>query len=121
MATDLAFAFPPDTYGQLATCSGLAAWQRIYVMGGVTDNDCRGNVGAILAIFRSTDFYVLPEARIAQMTVLPTTPFSTVVVESLSPTDTSTSGFVSTGLLNVYASLIEAPVQIPPTSLTIGT
>ena len=99
----------------------LPARHRIYVMGGVIDNYYRVNLGVILANFGSTDFSVLPGARIAQMIVLPTTPFSTVVAESLPPTDRSTSGFGSTGIRNVYASPSEAPVRIPPRSLTIGT
>ena len=102
MATDLAFAFPPETYGQQATRSGLAARQFIYVMGRVIDNDYRGNVEIILVNFGSTNVSVLPGARIAQMIVFPTTA-------------------CSTSIRNVYASLTEAPVHIPPRSLTIGT
>ena len=46
--TDLAFQFPPGTYGQLVSRSELASKTGLYSSAGTIDPDFRGNVGVLL-------------------------------------------------------------------------
>jgi len=46
--TDLAFQFPPGTYGQIVSRAGLALKNGVYAIAGAIDPDFRGNVGILL-------------------------------------------------------------------------
>lgn len=56
VATDLAIAIPPNTYGRVAPRSGLAVKHFIDTAAGVIDEDYRGPVGVVLFNHGSEDF-----------------------------------------------------------------
>lgn len=56
VATDLAIAIPPKTYGRVAPRSGLAVKHFIDTGAGVIDEDYRGPVGVVLFNHGSQDF-----------------------------------------------------------------
>lgn len=63
---DLAFKFPPSTYGRLAVRSSLAKCG-LEILGGVIDPDFRGNVSVILRNCGQDDIIITKGQRFVQL------------------------------------------------------
>lgn len=94
--THIKMALPEGTYGQLASRSSLAV-KGITVIGGVIDNDYRGEVGVILQNCSMEDYKVKVGDRIAQLIVVPILMPHVVVTSELLDTSRGDGGFGSTG------------------------
>ena len=109
--TGLVAEFPPNTYGRIASRSGLALKHMIETKGGVIDPDYRGTIKIILHNFGIEPFTVKTSDRVAQLILekylVPTIQVST----KLSPTKRSHNGFGSTG--------IQSKSQPPPTNSNV--
>ena len=97
--TGLAFEIPEGFEGQVRGRSGLAFKEQIGVTHGLgtIDSNYRGEVMVLLRNFGSTSFQVEPQARIAQMVIVPIVKAHIVEVETLTSTDRGDNGFGSTG------------------------
>lgn len=90
----------PDNYGLFITPrSGLAIKHNIIVLNtpGLVDADYRGEIRVVLKNTGDDVFYVNPDARIAQMFVLPLPQIVWTEVEELSETVRADGGFGHTG------------------------
>ena len=67
LSTGLKMAFPPGSYGRLASRSGLSAARGIEVGAGVVDSDYRGVVSVLLYNHSDEDFFVRRGDKIAQV------------------------------------------------------
>ncbi|ORZ31175.1 putative Dut [Catenaria anguillulae PL171] len=97
VATDLAIAVPPGTYGRVAPRSGLAVKHFIDVGAGVVDEDYRGHLQVVLFNFSDVDFVIKQGDRIAQLVLERIYTPQVVEVESLEDTARGAGGFGSTG------------------------
>jgi len=97
IATDLAIAVPPGTYGRVAPRSGLALKKGIDVGAGVIDADYRGSVGVILFNHSDDEFRIEPGDRIAQLILERIVTPPILEVEDLDATSRGEGGFGSTG------------------------
>lgn len=97
IATDLAIAVPPGTYGRVAPRSGLALKKGIDVGAGVIDADYRGSVGVILFNHSDEEFRIEPGDRIAQLILERIVTPPILEVEDLDATSRGEGGFGSTG------------------------
>ena len=91
----------PEGYGLFITPrSGLAIKHNVVVLNtpGLVDADYRGEVRVVLKNAGNDVFYVNPEARIAQMFVLPLPRIRWVEVNELSDTARADGGFGLTGV-----------------------
>jgi dUTP pyrophosphatase len=91
----------PEGYGLFITPrSGLAIKHDIIVLNtpGLVDADYRGEVRVVLKNIGNDVFYVNPDARIAQMFVLPLPHIRWVEVAELSTTVRADGGFGHTGI-----------------------
>jgi dUTP pyrophosphatase len=96
--TGLIFELPSGHYGQIAPRSGLALKHGIHILGGVIDEDYRGNCKVILQNFGKDDFSVKVGDRIAQFIVIRINNSDVCEKENLGNTSRGTSGFGSTGV-----------------------
>ena len=55
--SDLAFQFPPGTYGQIVSRAGLALKNGVFTIAGAIDPDFRGNVGVLLVNCGNEPYY----------------------------------------------------------------
>ena len=94
--TDITFEFPRNTYGRIADRSSLAM-RGITTMGGVVDNDYRGNVGVILRNFGNAEYKVHQYDRIAQMICEQYVNAPIIETMYITVTNRSSSGFGSSG------------------------
>jgi dUTP pyrophosphatase len=91
----------PEGYGLFITPrSGLAIKHNIVVLNtpGLVDADYRGEIRVVLKNTGDEVFYINPEARVAQMFVLPLPHIRWVEVDELSETARAAGGFGHTGL-----------------------
>lgn len=91
----------PDGYGLFITPrSGLAIKHGIMVLNtpGLIDADYRGEIRVVLKNTGDDVFYINPEARIAQMFVLPLPHINWQEVDELSSTARAAGGFGHTGI-----------------------
>ena len=97
IGTGLAFAPPSGYMLQILQRSGLAS-KGIYPVGGIVDEDYRGEV--IVALHNSTDepYVVQHGDRIAQMAIRAYSQANLIEVDELDSTDRADSGFGSTGV-----------------------
>lgn len=94
----LRMGIPEGYYGRIAPRSGLALNYGIDVMGGVIDNDYRGEVKVILINHGSEDFEICAKDRIAQLIIEKYYTETFVgVTKSLVKTARGDGGFGSTG------------------------
>lgn len=94
----LRMGIPEGYYGRIAPRSGLALKHGIDVMGGVIDNDYRGEVKVILINHGSEDFEIKPKYRIAQIILEKYYTETFIgVTKSLVKTERGEGGFGSTG------------------------
>lgn len=91
----------PEGFGLFITPrSGLAIKHNIVVLNtpGLVDADYRGEIRVVLKNAGNDVFYINPEARIAQMFVLPLPHINWSVVSELSDTARAAGGFGHTGI-----------------------
>ena len=94
--TDLKIALPHNTYGRIAPRSGLAWHHSINVMGGVIDQDYRGNICVILFNHSNHVFNVKKGDRIAQL-IVEMIAKTRLIEAKLDSTERHDKGFGSTG------------------------
>lgn len=93
VSTGIAIALPPNTYGQLATPSGMALKLGCDVAAGVIDEDYRGEIKVIVRNATDADVSFPKHYKIAQMLVLPCFYPFVSIVDSLESTERGTAGF----------------------------
>ena len=97
IATGIAMQIPEGYYGQIFGRSGLAACYGLIPLGGVIDNDYRGEVKVMLYNSGDVDFSFVKFDRIAQFVLLPFGALPVVEQEELGDTSRGSGGFGSTG------------------------
>ncbi|EPQ66122.1 Bgt-1632 [Blumeria graminis f. sp. tritici] len=97
VATDLAVAVPPGTYGRIAPRSGLAAKHMIDTGAGVIDADYRGEIKILLFNHSEVDFPISEGDRIAQLVLEKIVTPEVQEVDNLEESVRGTGGFGSTG------------------------
>ena len=101
IGTGVAMELPEGTFGAIFARSGLATKKGLRPANcvGVCDSDYRGEY--IVPLHNDTDevMSIEPGERIAQLIIMNFNPIEFNVVDSLSDTERSTSGFGSTGQL----------------------
>lgn len=95
--TGLAFEIPKGHFGSIRGRSGLALNKGINTLGGVIDEDYRGEIGVILVNSSKNPFEINKYDRIAQIIIQSYIQVNIVETESLSETNRSNGGFGSTG------------------------
>ena len=96
--TGIAAIFPPQTYGRIASRSGLSVKHSIEVGGGVIDPDYTGPIKVILHNFGSDTFTVKPKDRVAQL-IIEQFLSPPIKIQTRSPSTTrAEKGFGSTGI-----------------------
>ena len=96
--TDIQISLPPNTYGRIASRSGLSIKHSVEVGAGVIDRDYRGNIGVVLRNHSRRPFVVGLGDRIAQLIVEKNDPVVMEEVDELEVTKRGQSGFGSTGM-----------------------
>ena len=96
--TGIAAKFPFNTYGRIASRSGLALHNHVEIKGGVIDPDYVGNIKIILHNFGTEDFIVKRSDRIAQLILEQYLSPHIQVTSKLPTTVRNEKGFGSTGL-----------------------
>ena len=96
--TDIAAKFTPNTYGRIASRSGLALHNHVETKGGVIDPDYTGNIKIILHNFGANDFHVKKSDQVAQLILEQYLSPHVHLTTKLPPTKRSTDGFGSTGI-----------------------
>lgn len=98
IGTGLAFAIPPGYYGRIAPRSGLAAKKGVDVLGGVIDEDYRGEVKVLLTSHLKHHGTVIEKGdKIAQLILERADRLPVQEAEILSDTLRGANGFGSTG------------------------
>lgn len=95
--TDIQIELPPQTYGKIASRSGLAAHHSVDAAAGTIDGDYRGNIGVLLVNNGDTPFQVTKGQRIAQLIIINISTPQIVVAEELTETLRQNKGFGSSG------------------------
>lgn len=95
--TGVAVAIPHGYYGRIAPRSGLAVKFGIDTLGGVIDNDYRGELIVLLINNGDQDFNINKGDRIAQFLIEAIITPEPVWVEQLDATERGDKGFGSTG------------------------
>ena len=80
VSTGISIKLPPNTYGRIASRSGLSVRDGIEVGAGVIDSDYSGNIGILLHNFTDKPYEFDEYTRIAQLII---TPVLTPVVEEI--------------------------------------
>jgi len=93
----IATEMPYGYFGKLMDRSGLAAREGLTVLGGVIDNDYRGEWKVILFNTSGSTVHLKPGDRIAQVVFMVCGHFEVHEVENLSDTERGPGGFGSTG------------------------
>lgn len=91
--TGFAVALPPNTYGRLATPSGLAIKMCVEVGAGVIDEDYRGEIKVILHNHSDAVLSFPAHYKIAQLLVEPIIYPVVTQVNSLDSTERGSAGF----------------------------
>ena len=119
--TGLTAQFPANTYGRIASRSGLALHNHVEIKGGVIDPDYRGNIKVILHNFGSKEFKVNKLDRIAQMILEQYVSPSIQITTKLDSTTRDNKGFGSTGITQQNPSPTPSPASIPFNNDEIAT
>lgn len=114
--TGLNMAIPAGMYGRIAPRSGLAYKKGIDVLGGVIDEDYRGEVKIILINLGNEDFNILVGDRIAQIIFefynevsFEESTGKETPDDALSKTERGTGGFGSTDVIKSVEKLTSPP------------
>lgn len=95
--TGIAVATPANHYGRVAGRSGLAYHKGIDILGGVIDEDYRGELGVIMYNTSSSIFMIKKGDKIAQLILEKLSTPAIEVVEDLDSTARGADGYGSTG------------------------
>ncbi len=95
--TNIAFHPPVGWYGQIQGRSGLAYKSGIEILGGVIDEDYRGDIGCVLLNTSDDDVLVGIGDRIAQLVLLQYGNFEIAEVTELDDSVRAGKGFGSSG------------------------
>lgn len=104
VSTQLAMAFSPQTYGRIASRSGLASKFSIDVGAGTIDSDYRGEVKVLLINHGPNTFNVKAGDRIAQLIIERIVEPEVVEVSALDETQRGAGGFGSTSIASTPKS-----------------
>jgi dUTP pyrophosphatase len=96
--TGVAMAIPEGYYVQIKSRSGLASKHGVHAIGGLCDQDYRGEIGVILSNGGTMPFVVKDGERIAQAVLQKYEKAEFEVVDDLDETDRGEGGFGSTGV-----------------------
>ena len=96
--TGIIVQFPSNTYGRIASRSGLVSKHRIEAKAGVIDPDYRGVIKVILHNFGDSTYIVKKHDRIAQLILENYTSAPIKLINTVETTQRNTNGFGSTGL-----------------------
>ena len=99
--TGVSVQLPENTAGLIWARSGLALRNGMQVMGGVIDQDYRGEIGVILYNASIDVFNIMRGDRIAQLLIQPVFYPEAVKVNYLSSSRRASDGFGSTGVSNI--------------------
>lgn len=98
ISTGIALAIPSGYYGRIASRSGMALRSIVQILGGVVDNDYRGEVKVIMLNSGTSTLDIKRGDRIAQLIIERyVNPIITVVTEFTDNTQRAEKGFGSTG------------------------
>lgn len=98
VGTGFAWALPDGFMGIIRPRSGHAKKHGIHILGGLLDNDYRGELNAILINLGDRPVSFAKGERVAQMVVTMCYQQHLVEVEDLDSTERGAAGFGSTGL-----------------------
>lgn len=94
-------ALPPDTYGRIASRSGLAAKYNIEVGAGVIDRGYQGEIMVLLRNFSDQTYSVMRGDRIAQLIITPCKSFAikdcSKITDLFGVSERGAKGFGSSG------------------------
>ena len=96
--TGIAAKFPNNTYGCIASQSGLTIHNNVETQGGVIDPDYVGTIKIILHNFGTTDFHVKQSDRVTQLILEQYLSPHIQVATKLQPTGRNDKDFGSTGV-----------------------
>ena len=113
--TGITAIFPPDTYGRIASRSGLAVKHAIEVGAGVIDPDYTGSIKLLLHNFGSTVYRIEPGDKIAQLIIEQFKSPSIKIDKTVQPTKRGSNGFGSTDINHKATSQdkLSTPHRIP--------
>lgn len=96
--TDIAISIPEDSYGRIASRSGLAVKHGIFIGTGTIDKDYIGNIGAVLFNFSDNPFVIKRGDRVAQLIIQKIHYADIAIVDTLDDTERGDKGYGSTGV-----------------------
>lgn len=97
ITTGIAVAIPADSYGRVASRSGLSFKQNVEVGAGVIDADYRGEIVVKLYNHGIAPVRIGQGDRIAQLIIELVLPTNVLIVDELPESERGTAGFGSTG------------------------
>lgn len=95
--TGIILAIPKGHWGNIRDRSGLALKQGLHCLGGVIDENYRGEIGVILINLSTKPTTINKNDRIAQIIIQPYTKTSIIEVKEHYQTARGTNGFGSSG------------------------
>lgn len=95
--TGIAIELPPNSYGKIEDRSSMGV-KLIKVMGGVIDEQYRGEIKVMLANLSSQDIFIKKHDKIAQLIIIPILYSKAIETEVLSNSDRDNKGFGSSGI-----------------------
>ncbi len=95
--TGIEMAIPKNHWGNIKDRSGNSFHHGIHVLGGVIDENYRGEIGVILINLSNKEFQINKNDRVAQMIISEYKKVEIEYVDSLEETNRNKSGFGSTG------------------------
>ena len=95
--TGIQVAMPKDHWGNIKDRSGNAFNHGVHVLGGVIDENYRGEIGVILVNLSKKEFKISKNDRIAQMIISEYKKVNLEYVDELDKTSRNQDGFGSTG------------------------
>lgn len=95
--TGLQVAIPKGCWGEIKTRSGHAFHNGIHILGGVIDENYRGEIGVILVNLSQKPFQINKNDRVAQMIISEYKKVKVEYVNDLDDTNRNLDGFGSSG------------------------
>ena len=95
--TGVSMAIPKGHWGSIRDRSGLALNNGIHCLGGVIDENYRGEIGVVIANLGSKQIVLQKNDRIAQIIISPYTKTNITEVQEHSTTTRNSDGFGSSG------------------------
>ena len=97
ISSGLKLLLPRETYGHVASRSGLALCHGLFTLTQTIDEDYTGTVYVVLANFSDTEYQIKVGDRIAQLVIQKIKYCQLKQVETLPSTDRNDKGFGSSG------------------------